>query len=111
METTSSNGTARNGSLSTVLALLILVASAAPAAAQRVRDEGQFFSPATVAQVESQLNDLQRQSGRQVIVETYAEAPAAIGPSVDLADRSIRAKAFEQFELSAIKCTPPMSYE
>jgi uncharacterized membrane protein YgcG len=97
METTFANGRAPKGLLSIVLGVLIVVASAAPVAAQRVRDEGQFFSPDTVARVESQLNDLQRQSGRQVIVETYAEAPAAIGPSVDLADRSIRAKAFEQF--------------
>ncbi|HEV7300772.1 MAG TPA: TPM domain-containing protein [Tepidisphaeraceae bacterium] len=89
--------------LTLVVAIVLSLASTTSAADPRVRDSGRFFSPATVEAVERQLEDLHRQTGRQVIVETYERPPMAIGSSVDMQNTDARAAVFGEFAADRAK--------
>lgn len=54
-----------------------LLAAPAGAVAPVVKDEGKFFSPETVQKANEEIRDIARQSGRDLLVETYASAPGA----------------------------------
>ncbi|HYO07650.1 MAG TPA: TPM domain-containing protein, partial [Tepidisphaeraceae bacterium] len=95
-----------------ILAAGALLAAVAPAralgATAQVVDNGQFFSPDAVSRANRRLADVERQTGRSLRVETYAEIPADLRAAYSPDQRARFFADWAQQRARAVKLTGAM---
>lgn len=74
--------------------LLLAAAGAPPAMGGTLRDDADFFSPKAEQQVSQLLDRIQQRHGKNVVVETYAAAPASVPTG---GDERARNAAYDQW--------------
>ncbi len=82
-------------------ALVACLAAASPvsaaAVAPEIKDEGKFFSDQARAEADRKIKEIHREFHKDLLIETFAQAPPDLVKDVDLKDRTARNRFFEKW--------------
>jgi uncharacterized membrane protein YgcG len=71
--------------------------------APEIKDEGHFFSEAAVKKANQQIHDIARDSGRDLLIETFASAPKDQVEKLKSMSREERSKFFRNWAQERIQ--------